>query len=67
MDKLDADTRTPRYMLVRLMIAAQHQNRGFGRAALQLVIEHWEPLAVARTQHPDPSAGKRTSASRTGE
>jgi SAM-dependent methyltransferase/RimJ/RimL family protein N-acetyltransferase len=35
-----ADTETPRYLLVRLMIAAQHQDRGYGRAALELLVEH---------------------------
>jgi SAM-dependent methyltransferase/RimJ/RimL family protein N-acetyltransferase len=44
---MDADTRTPRYMLVRLMIAAQHQDRGFGRAALERVVEHVRTLPEA--------------------
>jgi SAM-dependent methyltransferase len=42
-----ADTEAPRYALVRLMIAAQHQHRGFGRAALELLVEHVRALPGA--------------------
>jgi SAM-dependent methyltransferase len=43
-----ADTETARYLLVRLMIAAQHQNRGFGREAVRLLAEHVRTLPGAR-------------------
>ncbi len=35
---VDADP--PRYFLVRLMIGAQHQGQGLGRAAMELLTEH---------------------------
>jgi len=41
------DTDTPRYFLVRLMIGAQYQARGFGRAALELLVEHVRTLPGA--------------------
>lgn len=44
----DADAHTPRYQLVRLMIAGQHQHRGFGRAALELLVAHVRTLPGAR-------------------
>ncbi len=43
------DPEAPRYFLWRLMIAASHQGKGYGRQALQLLIEHvrTRPRAVA--------------------
>lgn len=43
-----ADTETPEYWLARLMIAGQHQQRGVGRAALELLAEHVRTLPGAR-------------------
>jgi diamine N-acetyltransferase len=45
---LVADTETPEYWLARLMIAGQHQQRGVGRAALELLAEHVRTLPGAR-------------------
>jgi diamine N-acetyltransferase len=39
---------TPEYWLARLMIAGQHQQRGVGRAALELLAEHVRTLPGAR-------------------
>jgi diamine N-acetyltransferase len=37
---LDDDVASQTYFLWRFMIAGQHQGRGFGRRALELVVEH---------------------------
>ena len=42
-----ADTETPDYWLARLMIAGQHQGRGYGRDAIALLIEHVRTLPGA--------------------
>jgi len=34
------DPETPRYFLWRLMIAAEHQGKGYGNAALDLLVEY---------------------------
>ncbi len=44
---LYADTDTSRYYLWRLMVAAGHQRRGIGRAAVALVVEHVRTLPGA--------------------
>ncbi|HET7047497.1 MAG TPA: GNAT family N-acetyltransferase [Solirubrobacteraceae bacterium] len=44
---LVADTETPDYWLARLMIAGQHQGRGYGRDAMALLIEHVRSLPEA--------------------
>jgi SAM-dependent methyltransferase/RimJ/RimL family protein N-acetyltransferase len=45
---LVADTETPEYWLARLMIAAAHQGRGYGRDAIMLLVEHVRTLPGAR-------------------
>ena len=45
---LVADTETPDYWLARLMIAGQHQGRGYGRDAMALLVEHVRALPGAR-------------------
>ena len=45
---LIADTGAPTYFLVRLTIGAEHQGRGFGRAAIGLLAEHVRTLPGAR-------------------
>ena len=45
---LVADTETPEYWLARLMIAGQHQGRGYGRDAMALLVEHVRTLPGAR-------------------
>jgi SAM-dependent methyltransferase/RimJ/RimL family protein N-acetyltransferase len=45
---LVADTETPDYWLARLMIAGQHQGRGYGRDAMALLVEHVRTLPGAR-------------------
>lgn len=45
---LVADTVTPDYWMARLMIAAQHQGRGYGRDAIALLIDHVRSLPGAR-------------------
>jgi diamine N-acetyltransferase len=34
------DPREPRYYLWRFMVAAEHQSKGYGRRAMELLIEH---------------------------
>jgi diamine N-acetyltransferase len=41
------DTEKPEYFLWRYMIAADHQGKGYGRAALEQVIEHIRTLPNA--------------------
>ena len=41
------DTETPEYYLWRFMVAAEHQGRGFGKRALDLVVEHVRGLPGA--------------------
>jgi SAM-dependent methyltransferase len=45
---LIADAPAARYELVRLMIGAEHQGRGYGRAAIGLLAEHVRSLPGAR-------------------
>ena len=45
---LIADTDPPSYWLARLLVGAQHQHRGFGRAAIALLVEHVRSLPGAR-------------------
>ncbi|MGZ4235825.1 MAG: GNAT family N-acetyltransferase [Solirubrobacteraceae bacterium] len=45
---LVADTETPDYWLARLMIAGQHQGRGYGRDAMALLVERVRALPGAR-------------------
>jgi SAM-dependent methyltransferase len=45
---LVTDTATPEYWMARLMIAAAHQGRGYGRDAIALVVEHVRTLPGAR-------------------
>ncbi|HEV7176913.1 MAG TPA: GNAT family N-acetyltransferase, partial [Solirubrobacteraceae bacterium] len=45
---LVADTEAPEYWLARLMIAGQHQGRGYGRDAMALLVEHVRTLPGAR-------------------
>jgi diamine N-acetyltransferase len=45
---LVTDTETPEYWMARLMIAAAHQGRGYGRDAIALVVEHVRTLPGAR-------------------
>jgi diamine N-acetyltransferase len=45
---LYADTEKPEYVLWRFMIAAEAQGKGFGRRALDLVVEHVRALPGAR-------------------
>jgi diamine N-acetyltransferase len=44
---LYADTEKPEYVLWRLMIAAEAQGKGYGRQALDLVVEHVRGLPGA--------------------
>ena len=44
---LVADTDAASYWLARLMIGAQHQHRGFGRAAIALLVDHVRSLPGA--------------------
>lgn len=41
------DTETPEYFLWRLMIDAAHQGRGYGRRAVELLIDHVRTLPRA--------------------
>jgi SAM-dependent methyltransferase len=43
------DAAAPRYFLVRMMIGAEHQGRGFGREAVRMLTEHVRSLPGART------------------
>ena len=43
-----ADADTNDYFLARLMIAAEHQGLGYGRAAIELLLEHVRTLPGAR-------------------
>jgi len=43
-----ATTEKPDYWLARLMIAGQHQGRGYGRDAMALLVEHVRTLPGAR-------------------
>jgi histidinol dehydrogenase len=43
----DKEDRTDRLYIWRIMIAAQHQNRGYGKAAMQLIIAKARELGVA--------------------
>lgn len=45
---LSIDTETPEYFLWRLMVGAEFQGRGYGRAALGLIVEHVRSLPNAR-------------------
>jgi len=45
---LHEDTEKPEYFLWRFMVAAQHQGKGYGRQALDLVVEHVRSLPGAR-------------------
>ena len=45
---LSVDTATPAYYLWRYMIDARYQGRGYGRAALALVLDHVRSLPQAR-------------------
>jgi SAM-dependent methyltransferase len=45
---LVADTEKPDYWLARLMIAGQHQGRGYGRDAMALLVQHVRELPEAR-------------------
>jgi SAM-dependent methyltransferase/RimJ/RimL family protein N-acetyltransferase len=45
---LVVDTETPEYWLARLMIAGQHQGRGYGRDAMSLLVEYVRTLPGAR-------------------
>ena len=45
---LHEDTEEPEYFLWRFMIAAEHQGKGYGRRALDLVVEHVRSLPGAR-------------------
>ena len=45
---LHEDTEKPEYFLWRFMVAAQHQGKGYGRRALDLVVEHVRSLPGAR-------------------
>jgi len=43
------DGREPEYYLWRFMIAAEHQSKGYGRRALELLVEHVRGLPRATT------------------
>jgi diamine N-acetyltransferase len=43
------DTREPEYYLWRFMIAAEHQGKGYGRRALELLVDHVRGLPRATT------------------
>jgi diamine N-acetyltransferase len=45
---LHEDTEKPEYFLWRFMVAAEHQGKGYGRRALDLVVEHVRSLPGAR-------------------
>jgi len=45
---LEIDRSKPEYSLWRLMIGADHQGKGYGRQAMQQVIEHVRTLPDAR-------------------
>jgi diamine N-acetyltransferase len=45
---LDVDADAEEYFLWRFMIASEHQGRGYGRHALDLVVEHVRGLPGAR-------------------
>ncbi len=45
---LSIDTETPEYFLWRFMIDDRFQGRGYGRAALGLIVEHVRSLPNAR-------------------
>ena len=47
-DHPDAEDKRATYFLWRLMIGAEHQGRGYGRAAMAAVIEHVRALPDAR-------------------
>jgi diamine N-acetyltransferase len=42
------DTETPEYFLWRFMVAAEHQGKGYGKRALDLVVERVRGLPGAR-------------------
>ena len=44
---LSLDEKTPEYYIWRFMIDARYQGRGYGRAALELTIDHVRPLPRA--------------------
>jgi diamine N-acetyltransferase len=44
---LSLDEKTPEYYIWRFMIDARHQGRGYGRAALELAIDHIRGLPGA--------------------
>ena len=44
---LSVDTETPAYYLWRFMVAAEHQGKGYGRRALDLVVEWLRDLPGA--------------------
>jgi diamine N-acetyltransferase len=46
---LDLKPKQRRYFLWRFMIAGEHQGKGYGRAALDRVVEHVRTLPRART------------------
>jgi diamine N-acetyltransferase len=56
---LYADTETPEYFLWRFMIAAEYQGKGFGRRALDLLVEHVRRLPGASELRSSYVAGER--------
>ena len=44
---LSVDTEKPEYWVWRLMIGSEHQGKGYGRSAMQSVIEHVRGLPSA--------------------
>jgi diamine N-acetyltransferase len=56
---LYADTEKPEYYLWRFMIADEHQGKGYGRRALDLVVEHVRGLPGASELRSSYVAGER--------
>lgn len=57
---LIADTDPPSYWLARLLVGAQHQHRGFGRAAIALLIDHVRSLPGAHNLETSCAPGPAT-------
>ena len=54
------DTEKPEYYLWRFMVAAEHQGKGYGKRALDLVVERVRGLSGARELLSSYVRGRRT-------
>ena len=59
------DPEKPEYYLWRLMIAGEHQRKGYGREALRLLVEHVRARPGARELLDLRRAGRRRPAARS--